>query len=108
MRLSSLVWGLLAITAGVLLLLDVLPGASAFAPGPKLGIGMVLLTWGTLLIATPLTAWYLRRTTRPEDYEGTCPVGRVCPRCDAFNFNPRTECRVCGSDLAAGSEREVL
>lgn len=99
MRLRQWIWGLLLIAGGTLLLLDVLPGSDAFADGPRIGMAMALWTLATLILGAPLVTWYLRKTTHPQDYEGACPVGKVCPRCDAFNFNPRTECRMCRTDL---------
>lgn len=84
---------------GLVLALGRAPGADAFATGPKVGIIMVSWTLAALLVGIPATQWFLRRTTRPGDYEGRCPVGESCPRCEAFNLKPRTRCRVCGDDL---------
>jgi hypothetical protein len=69
------------------------------AIGPRIGMVLALVTFGLLMLSIPFTQWYLRKTTRPEDYQGRCPVGRVCPSCEVFNFYPRSTCRTCGDDL---------
>jgi len=101
----AIVWGLGMVALGIVLATDLVPGSARMATGPRIGIIALLITLGvtTLLIAN--AAWVLRRTTRPEDYEGGCPVGASCGKCGAFNLKPRTSCRSCGVDLAvAGSE----
>ena len=94
MRPAHWFWGAAFAAGGTAVLLTGAPD------GPRIGIAMVLITLAALVVGLPLSTWILRKTTRPEDYEGSCPVGRLCPSCEAFNYNPRKVCRVCGHDLA--------
>jgi hypothetical protein len=109
-RVRHWVLGVLFIVAGAV----VAAGAfSRVASGPRVGISTALIVIGALVVAVPLSVWVLRKTTRPEDYVGNCPVGRVCPACDAFNMNPRTTCRACGAalggrDVARTASKEPL
>lgn len=98
-RVRHWVVGLSCIAAGAAVATGLFAGVAA---GPRIGIATALITLGCLVIGVPLSVWILRKTTRPADYTGNCPVGRVCPACEAFNMNPRTVCRVCRTDLAAG------
>lgn len=100
-------WGTGMVAAGILLATDVLPG-TAMATGPRVGMVALLVTFGVTLILVANAAWILRRTTRPEDHQGGCPVGSSCGDCGAFNLKPRTVCRVCGVGLeAAVGQREA-
>lgn len=94
-RVRQWVTGGVLLVAGIAVAAGALPGA---ATGPRIGIAAALIMLGALVVGIPLTTWILRRTTRPEDYAGTCPVGRSCT-CGAFNMNPRTTCRACGAEL---------
>ncbi len=96
-RLSTIAWSCLFILAGVAVIAGWLPGNPG---GLRSAIGGVLMTLGALGLVIPLVTWSVLRTTRPEDYEGSCPVGRVCPECEAFTFYPRADCKNCGLDLA--------
>lgn len=95
MRLSTIVWGLISLTSGLLIALGAFPGA---ATGPRIGLSMAFFTLALLFLGIPATAWIIKRTTKPEDYKGTCPVGKVCT-CGTFNYNPRIICRSCGTNL---------
>ena len=79
------------------------PGASGWATAPRVGVATALISLGVLLLAMPAVVWILRRTARPGDYAGACPVGATCP-CGHFNFKPRRTCRSCGA-ATAFSER---
>lgn len=94
-RLSTLLWGLACLILGTLIATGTIPNT---ATGPRIGLSMALYTLALLFLGIPATSWIIKRTTRPEDYQGTCPVGRVCT-CGAFNYNPRTICRSCGQNL---------
>lgn len=96
MRLSTLIWSTGFILAGIAIALDWIPGNGGAL---RTALAGFLITLGALGIAIPTVTWTVMRTTRPEDYEGSCPVGRVCPDCGAFTFYPRNECRNCGIDL---------
>jgi hypothetical protein len=94
-------WGRLAasalcLAAGALLLAGTLPGATGMALGPRVGMGTFLLMLGLLVLAIAAAPWVLRKTTRPEDYVGGCPVGTRCA-CGHFNLKPRRTCRDCGA-----------
>lgn len=104
MRLAQWIWGTGFILGGVLMALGAFPGADAAATGPRIGLAMVFVTLGGLVIGVPLTTWILRRTTRPEDYEGTCPVGWACEPCGAFNYHPRQACRSCSGPRPADKQ----
>lgn len=111
-RVATFVWGFLFLVAGVLLIGGWFPGADDAGTGPRVGLGLFLSMLGALTIGIPVITWVIRKTTRPEDYEGTCPVGRVCPDCGAFTFYPRPDCKSCGRDLegvvTTGSKTEPL
>jgi hypothetical protein len=84
---------------GILALAGVMPGD--VATGPRIGIGMLMLTIGLLIVAIPTSKAILRKTTRPADYDGRCPVGEACPKCEAFNYKPRRQCRLCATPVNA-------
>jgi hypothetical protein len=87
------------LAAGALLLSGRIPGAAGMAEGPRVGMGAFLLMVGFLLLAIAAMPMILRATTRPEDYEGGCPVGARCS-CGHFNLKPRRMCRECGAAMA--------
>jgi hypothetical protein len=91
-----LAWALLFVVLGVLLVGAWLPGSSGWGVGPRVGAATALFVLGGLLLLFPAVHWILRKTTRPEDYDGGCPVGKTCA-CGHFNFKPRSECRQCGA-----------
>ncbi len=84
----SLFWGL-AFLAGAVTI-----GLLARSP-PQIGMAVFLGMLGITLILAANAEWFLRKTTRPEDYEGSCPVGESCRACGAFNYKPRRACRSC-------------
>ncbi|HUR62251.1 MAG TPA: hypothetical protein VM286_07825 [Candidatus Thermoplasmatota archaeon] len=84
-----------ALAAGALLLADRLPGG-ATAAGPRIGMGVFLVTLGLLVLSLGAAPWVLRKTTQAEDYMGGCPVGARCA-CGHFNLKPRRACRECGA-----------
>ena len=98
MRLATLVWGALFVAAAVVVLAGWFPGAASASTGPRIGIGMALATFGLLVVGIPATVAIVRRTTRPEDYAGGCPVGAQCG-CGRFNFKPRRKCPACGQAM---------
>lgn len=93
---SSLAWGALFLALAVVVAL--LPGA---ASAPRVGVVALLAMLGLTVAFVGNASWLLRRTTRPEDYRGTCPVGASCPACGAFNLKPRTTCRACHAPVGA-------
>lgn len=93
MRISTLLWGAAFALAGILVLVGVVPGSSAWASGPRTGIAMVLILLGFLLLAGPWVAYAVRRASSKEG-PGGCPVGATCA-CGHFNFKPRKTCRQC-------------
>lgn len=66
------------------------------AAGPRIGVATTLLVLGLFILLASNAAWILRKTTRPEDYQGGCPVGARCA-CGHFNLKPRKACRQCGA-----------
>ncbi|MGB0653666.1 MAG: hypothetical protein ACPGQL_10755 [Thermoplasmatota archaeon] len=101
----ALFWGFLFILLGVLFATGLVPAADGWGTGPRVGLSAGLIMLGLTLALAANAEWFLRKTTRPEDYKGTCPVGSSCGQCGAFNYKPRTTCRSCSADLAAvGSE----
>jgi hypothetical protein len=86
----------LCLAAAALLLGGSFPGAAGMATGPRVGMGTFLATLGLLLLALAAAPAVLRKTTRPEDYAGGCPVGARCA-CGHFNLKPRRACRACGA-----------
>lgn len=98
MRLSTIIWGTACLLLGIFIATGIIPNT---ATGPRIGLSMLLFTMALLFLGIPATAWFIKRTTKPEDYKGTCPVGKVCPACGTFNYNPRTTCRSCGENLEA-------
>lgn len=112
MKPSTFVWGTLFLAAGILVAGGWFPGAASASTGPRIGLAGVLLTLGALTVGIPLVTWFIGKTSRPEDYEGTCPVGRVCPDCGAFTFYPKPNCKSCGRDLkgvvTTGTKTEPL
>jgi hypothetical protein len=86
----------LSLALGALLLAGRLPGAAGMATGPRLGMGTFLVMLGVLLLGLAAAPWVLRKTTKPQDYEGGCPVGARCG-CGQFNLKPRKVCRGCGA-----------
>ncbi len=95
MRLRTFLWGLAFLAGGTVVAAGWLPGSSAWATGPRVGIAMFLFLVGSLLLGIPGVQAVLHRTTRPEDYPGGCPVGATCS-CGHFNFKPRRRCAQCG------------
>ncbi len=93
------VLGIAASVAGILLLGGWMPGSDGMALGPRIGVGAFLLMIGFLMLSIPFVQFFLRRTTKAEDYQGTCPVGESCPACGAFNYKPRPDCRSCGGPV---------
>ncbi len=102
-NLKALVWGGLFTAAGVAVATSWLPGTAGMGLGPRLGATTLLITFGLTLIAMANASWFLRKTTRPEDYKGGCPVGESCAKCGSFNMKPRSVCRSCGVNLADAS-----
>jgi hypothetical protein len=98
-KVSSFVFGALLVAAGVLLAGGWMPGADSMATGPRIGFAVASFMFAALVMGVPLAGWYVRKFTRPEDYEGGCPVGSVCTQCETFNFNPRKKCKECGTVL---------
>ncbi len=70
----------------------IMPGA---ATGPRIGVTVFLAALGLTVLTVGNVEWYLRRTTKARDYQGTCPVGESCTGCGAFNYKPRQICRSC-------------
>lgn len=91
--------GILLSTAGLLLATGWMPGSAGMALGPRIGVGLTLLTLGGLMLAIPWTRYWIQRRAVPEDYEGRCPVGESCPECGAFNMKPRQACRSCAGPV---------
>jgi hypothetical protein len=91
----AIAWGLAFAAAGTLVLLGWLPGASAWATGPRFGAGTFLLVMGLVFVCGSFAAAIRSRTAR-IDGPGGCPVGATCP-CGHFNFKPRRACRQCGA-----------
>lgn len=90
-------WSVALVAAAVLLGTGtVAPGA---ATGPRVGVTAFLAVLGLTVFAVGNVEWFLRRTARPGDYAGTCPVGQSCPACGAFNYKPRRDCRGCGGPV---------
>lgn len=100
-------YGAIWITLGILFITGWFPGSDSVADGPRIGLAVASWMFAGLVLGIPLTLWYVRKFTRPEDYDGNCPVGNVCTKCETFNFNPRTKCKDCGSPLepATGERR---
>lgn len=86
------------LAGGTLVATGALPGSDAWAMGPRVGIATLLLVLGTTILAAGNARWFLRRTTKAEDYEGGCPVGATCS-CGHFNFKPRRACKQCGAAM---------
>lgn len=97
MRAKTLGWIVGPAALATILAFDLLPGD--VAQTPKFLLIGVLYTISFLVLSVPVTTWFLKRTTRSEDYQGTCPVGKVCPDCGAFTFAPRKDCRSCRRPL---------
>ena len=93
--LRSSIWGTAFVAAGALVAGGWLPGSAAWQMGPRIGVATFLAVTGLTVIAFALVPWVLRKTTKPADYEGGCPVGATCG-CGQFNFKPRKSCRQCG------------
>lgn len=94
MNRRSLLWGIAFLAAAALL------GMRADT-APRIGMAAFLGMFGITLILMANAEWFLRKTTRPEDYQGTCPVGQSCTACGAFNYKPRKTCRSCSSPVNA-------
>lgn len=77
----------------------ILLGTGTLAPGagngPRIGMTVFLATLGLTILTVGNVEWFLRRTAKPGDYQGTCPVGQSCPACGAFNYKPKRDCRSC-------------
>lgn len=95
MNRRSLFWGLLFLVLAVFL------ATTADGSAPRIGMAVMAGMFGLTLILMANAAWFLRRTTNPEDYKGTCPVGESCSGCGAFNYKPRKTCRSCGHTVNA-------
>ena len=89
----SLLWGLLMLAGAIVIGLD------AGGRPARIGMAAFLGMAGLTLILMANAEWFLRKTTRPEDYKGTCPVGESCPGCGAFNYKPRKACRSCAGPV---------
>ncbi len=98
---STILWGTAFAIGGVLVAGAWLPGADAWALGPRIGIASLCLMVSFLLFATWATQWFLAASGRNKDGGGSCPVGRVCPACGAFTFYPKSDCKACGADLSS-------
>ncbi|MEA3190481.1 MAG: hypothetical protein QOD77_1063 [Thermoplasmata archaeon] len=96
MKLSTLVWGLAWLVAGLAVAFGWVPGADGWAQGPRYGIAALLLVLGVVLIVGANAAWTLRRTAREDGAGGGCPVGATCA-CGHFNLKPRRACKACGA-----------
>ena len=94
MNLRAVGWGVAFLALGILLATGLL--ASAWGAAPRAGVATLFLVLGLVTILAGNAAWILRRTTRPEDYRGGCPVGATCA-CGHFNFKPRKSCKQCGA-----------
>lgn len=90
--------------AGLALLLRWLPGTHGMATGPRIGMGILFVTLSVVVFAIANVETFLRKTTRPADYEGGCPVGESCADCGSFNMKPRQACRSCGGPVNGASE----
>jgi hypothetical protein len=91
-------WGLAFAAAGAVVLGGWLPGAAAWAPGPRIGMGTLLAVFGLVLLVGAF-AGAIRSRTERHDSKGGCPVGATCA-CGHFNFKPRRTCRQCGAATA--------
>jgi len=96
---GRLVVAALVLAAGALLAAGRFPGSASMAEGPRVGMGAFLVMLGFLVLTIAAMPALLRATTRPEDYEGGCPVGARCS-CGHFNLKPRRVCRECGAAMA--------
>lgn len=68
----------------------------------QLAAGVLLALLGALAFSVPLLVPVLYRIYGPEAFTsrgGACPVVQKCPRCGAFNFRGRAECKQCGDAL---------
>jgi hypothetical protein len=92
-------WAAVFLAGGILVAGGWLPGSGDWSTGPRIGVATLLTVLGATVLGLGLVPIVLRRTTRPADYKGGCPVGATCP-CGHFNFKPRTTCRQCGSATA--------
>jgi len=95
----SIAWGALFATAGAVVAGGWMPGSSSWATGPRIGIATLLIVLGLTVVGFAAAPWVLRKTTRPADYQGGCPVGATCA-CGHFNFKPRKSCKQCGMATA--------
>ena len=101
MNVRALGWGFAFVAAGVVVAFGWLPGSAGWSTGPRAGLATGFLTLGVTMILAGNAAWFLRRTTKAEDYRGGCPVGATC-QCGHFNFKPRKACRQCGAATSFG------
>lgn len=97
----AIFWGTALVVLAALIGTGVLLGGAA--PGPRIGVTTFLAVAGLTILAVGNAEWFLRKTTRPEDYQGTCPVGESCDACGAFNYKPRRDCRSCGGPVNRGT-----
>lgn len=98
MNRRSLIWGLIFLGLAAFL------ATSANGSAPRIGMAVMSGMFGITLILMANAAWFLRRTTNPEDYKGTCPVGESCKSCGAFNYKPRKTCRSCNGPVNASED----
>lgn len=88
-------WGLAFLAAGIVVLAAWLPGSDAWALGPRMGMGTLLVVLGLVFVVGAF-AGAIRSRTEAVDGKGGCPVGATCS-CGHFNFKPRKACRQCGA-----------
>ncbi len=93
MNRKAILWAITLATAATLVETGTILGNSQ--PGPRIGITAFLAVLALTVLTVGNVEWYLRRTTKPADYQGTCPVGESCEDCGAFNYKPRQICRSC-------------
>ncbi len=92
---KALAWGVAFAILGILVAIGNLPGLGNWGSGPRIGAATALIVFGLTILLVANALWFLRRTTKPEDYRGGCPVGATCG-CGHFNFKPRRTCKQCG------------
>lgn len=100
MNVGALAWGLAWLAAAAVVGLGALPGSDGWGMGPRVGLTVLLGMLGATVALAGNAAWFLGKTTRPEDYEGGCPVGARCA-CGVFNMSTRKTCKGCKAALVA-------